>query len=100
MLRRQGDTPAALCCLGNASASGEALGGRPRDPARMFEGRRLCGIEAAGGCAGKEVGRRIDPRRRSRIDMKPKPHVTKWTLMLAIKVRRFDTKAEADAEGD
>jgi hypothetical protein len=32
--------------------------------------------------------------------MKPKRHVTKWSLVLAIKVRRFDTRAEADAEGD
>jgi hypothetical protein len=32
--------------------------------------------------------------------MKPKPHLTKWTLVTAVKIRRFDTQAEAEAEGD
>jgi hypothetical protein len=48
------------------------MGGRPRDPARMFEGPRLCGVKAPGGRAGKEVGRRLISPQRSRIDMKPK----------------------------
>ena len=47
--------------------------------------------------AGEEVGRRND-RRRPRIDMKPKPHLTKWTLVTAIKIRRFDRQAEGEAE--
>jgi hypothetical protein len=66
----------------------------------MSEGRCLCGVEAAGGLAGKEVGPRIEARRRSRIDMRPKPHLTKWTLVMAIKIRRFDRQAEAEAERD
>jgi hypothetical protein len=36
----------------------------------------------------------------SRIDLKPKPHLTNWTLVMAIKIRRFDTQAEAEAEID
>jgi len=32
--------------------------------------------------------------------MKPKPHLTKWTLVTAIKMRRFDTPAEAETERD
>jgi hypothetical protein len=32
--------------------------------------------------------------------MKPKPYLSKWTLVMPIKVRRFDTQAEAEAERD
>jgi hypothetical protein len=32
--------------------------------------------------------------------MKPKPHLNKWTLVMAIKIRRFDTQTEAEAERD
>ena len=56
MLRRQAAAFRVLCSLGHASASRKAMGGRPRDPARMFEGRRLCGVEVAGGRAGKAIG--------------------------------------------
>jgi hypothetical protein len=27
--------------------------------------------------------------------MKPKPHLTKWALVIAMKIRRFDTQAES-----
>jgi len=40
----------------------------------------------------------IDPR--PRVDMKPKPLLTKWTLVTAIKIRQFDTQAQAEAERD
>ena len=30
--------------------------------------------------------------------MEPKSHLIKWTLVRAIKIRRFDTQAEAEAE--
>jgi hypothetical protein len=36
----------------------------------------------------------------SRIDLKSKPHLTNWTLVMAIKIRRFNTQAEAEAEID
>ena len=32
--------------------------------------------------------------------MAPKPHLTKWTVLTAIKIRRFATQAEAEAERD
>ena len=59
MLRQQGAAFRVICGLGRARTSEEAMGGRPGDPARMFEGRDLYRIEAAGGRAGKEVGRRL-----------------------------------------
>jgi len=34
------------------------------------------------------------------IDMKPKPHLIKWTLVTTIKIRRFDTQAKAETERD
>ena len=62
----------------------------------MFESRRLYRIEASGGRPSGEVERRLIHG--SRIDMKSKPHLTKWTLAMAIKIRRFDTSAETEAD--
>jgi len=36
----------------------------------------------------------------SQFDMTAKPHLTKWTVVTAIKIRRFATLAEAEAERD
>jgi hypothetical protein len=59
----------------------------------MPEGRRLRGLEVAGGRAGKAVERRLTHRHGSRTHMIPKPRLTKCTLVMAIKLRRFDRVA-------
>jgi hypothetical protein len=59
MLRPQGSSSAELCCLGHLDASVPLVGGGPRDPARMPEGRRLRGVEIASGHACKAIGRRL-----------------------------------------
>jgi hypothetical protein len=33
-----------------------------------------------------------------RIDLEPKPHLIKWTLVTRIEMRRFDTQAKAETE--
>jgi hypothetical protein len=56
----------------------------------MPEGRRPCGLEVAGGRWQSDWAT-IDLRQSSRTDMHPKPYFDQWTLVMAIKIRRFDT---------
>src|SRR5215472_11461188 len=51
-----------------------------------LKNHRLHGVKAAGGRAGKRLAT-IDLRQRLRIGMEPKPHLIKWPLVRAIKMR-------------
>jgi len=60
----------------------------------MPEGRRLCGVEVVWLMRWQSGWATIDLRQQW-CELKRKPHLTKWTLVMAIKMRRLDTQAEA-----
>jgi hypothetical protein len=57
----------------------------------MPKGRRLRGVEVAGGRAGKAVGRRLIYGSGRKPTCTRNFILIKWTLVMAIEIRRFDT---------
>jgi hypothetical protein len=56
----------------------------------MPEGRHLCGVEVAGGRAGKAVERRLIYGSGREPTCTRNLILTKWTLVMAMKIRHFD----------